>query len=90
MLTTLQYTGPGSSAEWIVEAPTDQELCGQGEDPSSAGICELTPFSSPINFSNLEVTGTAGTATDLVMQQNEGSATPTVITSSSFAVSYGS
>jgi Peptidase A4 family len=88
--TTLQYTGPGSSAEWIVEAPTDPTLCGQGEDPSAAGICALTPFSAPITVSNLEVAGPVGSATDAVMEQNAGTATPSAISNDSFTVGYTS
>lgn len=88
--TTLQYAGPGSLAEWLVDAPTDSTVCGTGQDPSVPGICALTPFSAPITLSNLEVAGTVGSATDVVMEQNAGTATPATISNHSFTIGYTS
>ena len=87
-LTTTAYSGPGSSAEWLVETPRDSATCGQGEDPSSPGICEAIPFSSPITFSNLQVAGTVAQADDTVMQQNEASLTPTTLGPNGFSINY--
>lgn len=86
--TTAHYNVAASTVQWLVWAPTVKSACGQGEDPSSAGICELTPFSSPIVFSNLAVAGPLGTATGSVMEQNEDTATPGAIIASGFSVYY--
>lgn len=86
--TTTAYSGPGSSAEWLVETPTDTADCGQGEDPSSPGICQAIPFSSPITFSNVQVAGTVIQADDTVMQQNEASLTPTTLGPNGFSITY--
>jgi hypothetical protein len=50
------YAGPGSSAEWIVEAPG---VVGQGCGVVVAGAggqCPLAPYSPPVSFSNVGIT----------------------------------
>jgi hypothetical protein len=76
------YDGQDASAEWIVEAPTD--AARQVVDP-------LAPYSPDVTFSQLTATGTEATLTDVIMvQANEQVSTPSPMSSSGFAVAYGS
>ena len=87
--TTVQsYSGPGSSAEWLLQTPIDKTLCGTGEDPSEAGVCQVQPFLSNIQFASLALAGTVGPVTEVAMQQDEGTVTPSAITNSSFSDSF--
>jgi len=73
------YTGPGSSAEWIVEAPT-----------VSGSVTPLAPYSPPVTFSDLRFVGTETTLTELVMvQAGDQVSTPSALTSDAFNVAYG-
>jgi hypothetical protein len=82
------YSGLGSSVEWLLQTPLDQAQCGTREDPSEAGICQVQPFLANIQFASLAVAGTVGQVTEVAMQQNEGTVTPSAITNSSFSDSF--
>jgi hypothetical protein len=89
---TLQsYSGPGTSAEWIVEAPADTQLCGKGVDPKGAtGTCRLAPYSPAINFSGVRFNGTqTGIADDVIVQGGDQIATPSPVINNGFSVAYG-
>jgi hypothetical protein len=74
------YSGPDSSAEWIVEAPTD------GNTDTVYPLADYTPTT----FSGLESTGSETTQTEIVMVQNGVQvSTPSALTSSGFKVAYG-
>lgn len=73
------YSGPLSSAEWIVESP-------------SAGTeLDLAPYTPAVSFSGLSAAGTESTLTRIVMDQNgQQVSTPSSYSSAGFAVAYGS
>lgn len=89
------YTGPGSSAEWVVE---DAGVVGQGCGVivnGSAGQCSLAPYDPPVTFSNLDLGPTAaGTWYDVGLLQNGAEvSTPSALTTNGsgptgFTVSY--
>jgi hypothetical protein len=63
---TLCYAGPGSSAEWIVEAPEEQSTYhGQTEDD----IVPLAGFSPDVSFTNLTTSTTASALNHMTMVQ---------------------
>ncbi len=73
------YTGPGTSAEWIVEAPT-----------VNGSQTTLAPYSPEVDFSGLGFTGTQTTLTEVVMVQAAGQvSTPSALDSNGFNVAYG-
>jgi hypothetical protein len=73
------YTGSGSSAEWILEAPT---LNGQQT--------VLAPYSPDVTFSQLEIAPINTSVTEWVMVQNDLQvSTPSALTSTGFNVAYG-
>jgi hypothetical protein len=75
------YTGPGSSAEWIVEATTRCTIRCE-----TAG---LAPFSPPVAFSNLGMTGPETSLEEDTMVQQAGTvSTPAALTSQGFSVAY--
>lgn len=75
------YVGPGSSAEWILEAPTDQQLCG--------GQCQLAPYSPDVTFSDLGMTGNESTLSQIAMVQDGVQvSTPSALSSTGFDVAY--
>ncbi len=73
------YTGTGSSAEWIVEAPT-----------SLSGIQEtLGAYSPPVSFTNLGASGPQTTLVAVSMVQGGSTvSTPSAMTAAGFSVSY--
>lgn len=74
------YTGPGSSAEWIVEAPTN----------SSGSIIPLAPYAPVVDFSDLRITPVNSTVQELVMvQAGNQVATPSALAPTGFNVAYG-
>jgi hypothetical protein len=74
------YTGPGSTAEWILEAPTT--LSGQQT--------VLAPYSPDVTFNQLEIAPINTSVTEWVMvQSNLQVSTPSALTSSGFEVAYG-
>jgi hypothetical protein len=73
------YTGPGTSAEWIVEAPQ--------VDGSQSTLADYTPTT----FTNLEISGSETSLDEWIMFQNGVQvSTPSTLTSSGFSVAYGS
>jgi len=97
--TQQSYDGPGSSAEWIVEAPVDPEVCGLGVGSNLA--CVMAPYSNPsgnqpgVTFSNLGLTpSTVNTWYQLTTVQNNATvSSPGTLTTSGnnvtgFTVSY--
>jgi hypothetical protein len=89
--TSVPYAGPGSSAEWIVEAPTSTQLCGTGAEPAAwAGICELAPYTPPVAFTNLNESGAASQLVEMVIAQGgEKISVPSQFSPSGFTVTYG-
>ena len=78
-LTDQTYTGPGASAEWIMEAP---EVNG--------AISTLAEYSPDVTFSGIRINGPETTITDIVMVQNNVQvSTPSGFTANGFAVAYG-
>ncbi len=74
------YSGPQTSAEWIVEAPYSQAI----------GVVPLAPFSPPVLWSNVSATATE-VSRDATVIMSSGSivqATPTALSQGSFSVSY--
>jgi Peptidase A4 family len=75
------YSGPGSSAEWIVEATTRCTIRCE-----TAG---LAPYSPAVAFSNLGMNGPeTSLEEDTMLQQGVVVATPTALTSQGFSVAY--
>ena len=78
-----QFTGAGSTAEWIVEAPA---LC-----PSQVQ-CQLTPlapYSPEVVFSKLGMSGPETSLDQVTMVQGqEDVSTPSGLSSAQFSVSY--
>jgi hypothetical protein len=73
------YTGPESTAEWIVEAP---ELNGE--------ITTLAPYTPDVTFSDLGISPVNTTLAEFIMVQAASQvSTPSVLTSSGFNVAYG-
>jgi hypothetical protein len=76
----VSYGGPGASAEWIVEAPTDTET----RQP-----LPLAPYTPAVEFTNLSATGTSSAMTDLVMAQSgQTVSVPSPLTPAGFSVAY--
>jgi len=79
-VTDQTYDGPLTSAEWIVEAPTQNN-----------SVSPLAPYSPEVSFSDLTVIGSETTLTKvLLIQNNQQLSTPSAFTSSGFNVAYGS
>lgn len=83
--TTLSYYGQLTSAEWVVEAPTD------GQTQALETLGQYTP---PVTFKNLGVAGTESELQQIVMYQNDATQTPIATPSpwspTGFTVAYGS
>jgi hypothetical protein len=79
-VTDQTYTGPGLTAEWIVEAPEQ-----------NGSIDTLAPYTPPVTFSNLLITGNQTVLDRIVMDQNDQQvSTPGTFGSTGFSVAYGS
>lgn len=79
------YTGPGSTADFIVEAPEVLSTTG------NATLLPLASFSPATNFTNLQtVGGTSATAALVLVQAGVQVATPSLKSPTGFAVGYGS
>jgi hypothetical protein len=77
----VSYTGPGASAEWILEAPTDSQTGQQ---------LPLAPFGPAVNFSGLSATGGSTTMSEVTMaQEGQEVSAPSALTTSGFSVTYG-
>ena len=77
-----QYSGPGSSAEWIVEATTECRL--------RCRTVALAPYSPPVGFSGLGMTGPQATSLEAItMVQGPGEvSTPSDLSAAGFTVTY--
>ena len=77
---TESYAGAGSSAEWIVEAPTDA---------ATMQIVSVGTF-SPVTFTQLGVSPASGDLTDVTLwQDNNQLGTPSALSANGFTVAYG-
>jgi hypothetical protein len=75
------YTGPMTSAEWIVEAPTDSR---------SGKVLTLGPFTPNVTFTNLQVSGAETSIDDVTcIQSGTTVATPSPLVPAGFTVAYG-
>jgi hypothetical protein len=73
------YSGPASTAEWIVEALT-----------VNGGVSVLAPYSPGVSFSDLGFTGSDTTLEQVEMvQAGLDVSTPSVLTANGFNVAYG-
>jgi len=79
------YTGPGVSAEWIVEATSECQL-----ESSECRTAKLAPYSPQVTFSALGMTGPPATTLQAIsmMQGAQQVATPSALSSDGFSVSY--
>src|SRR5581483_580382 len=80
--TTQSYSGPLTSVEWIVEAPTDA-VSGQLE--------ALGVYAPPVGFTALGETGSVLDLEEVVMvdAQNAPVSTPSPLTAAGFTIAYG-
>jgi hypothetical protein len=77
----VSHTGPGSSAEWILEAPTDSQTGQQ---------LPLAPYGPAVNFSAFSATGGSTAMSEVTMaQENQQVSTPSALTAAGFSVAYG-
>jgi hypothetical protein len=77
----VSYPGPGTSAEWIVEAPTN----GQSNQQLL-----LASYSPAVDFSGLSASGPSSALSEVVMTQDDQQvSTPSALTPAGFAVAYG-
>jgi hypothetical protein len=75
------YTGPGSTAEWVVEATT--------ECRSQCRTSPLAPYSPAVTFSDLGMAGPQKSLDEITMVQGLGAvSTPSAMTPGGFSVSY--
>jgi hypothetical protein len=76
------YHGPGASAEWVVEATTECQL--------RCRTALLAPYTPPVSFSDLGMTGPKPTSIDdiVLMQGVTNVATPSPLVAGAFQVSY--
>jgi len=85
--TEQSYDGPGSYAEWIVEAPTAvEERHGQEQDVQTVPPA----FSTDVHFSGLSASTAAQSLDDVVLIQNGSQLlTPSSLDANGFNVAYG-
>jgi hypothetical protein len=80
--TTQSYSGPGTSAEWILEAPSSG---------ATQTVLTLGAYTPNVTFSNLRFTGTQTSLTKVLMSQGGAIvSTPSALTSNGFTVAYAS
>jgi len=80
------YKGPGTTADYIVEAPSLINATTHASSPQA-----LAAYSPAVKFSGLETEGSiSATAALVLVQGGVQVSTPSVFTSSGFAVAYGS
>jgi hypothetical protein len=78
----VNYTGPATSAEWILEAPMDSQTHQQ---------VPLAPYSPAVDFSGLSTTGNSTSLSKVVMAQDDQQvSTPSALSAAGFSVAYGS
>jgi len=75
------YTGPGSTAEWVVEATTECRF--------QCRTSPLAPYSPAVTFSDLGMAGPQKSLDEITMVQGLGAvSTPSAMTPGGFSVSY--
>jgi hypothetical protein len=75
------YTGPGSTAEWVVEATTECRF--------QCRTSPLAPYSPAVTFSDLGMAGPQKSLDEITMVQGLGAvSTPSAMTLGGFSVSY--
>ncbi|MGC2208099.1 MAG: G1 family glutamic endopeptidase [Candidatus Dormiibacterota bacterium] len=78
-VTDQTYTGPGTSVEWIVEAP---EVGGL--------ITSLADYTPAVTFTGLSLTGAQNMLNEWIMYQGDVQvSTPSTLNATGFAVAYG-
>jgi hypothetical protein len=76
-----QYTGPGSTAEWVVEATT--------ECRSQCRTSPLVPYWPAVSFTDLGMAGPQQSLQEITMVQGpETVSTPSAINANGFTVTY--
>ena len=89
----IAYTGPASTAEWIVEDPGFSAIpCGQTAPVYGRGQCPMPPFAPSVSFSALDLSPTSAVnkASALTMTVNGVPvATPSMVTDLSQLLSNG-
>lgn len=83
------YRGARSSAEWILEAPTNSFACGAGVDPwVVVGLCPMPPY-SPVAFFQLGVTGHSARIWPIEMvQEGHSVSAPSELLGNAFGLIY--
>jgi hypothetical protein len=82
------YGGPASSAEWVVEAPTDSSACMDG-GPLTPGVCQVAPYSPPVSFTDIHIGGSASRLTaDSLEEGRTAVSVPSPLTTDGFMVTY--
>jgi hypothetical protein len=82
------YSGPASSAEWVLEAPTDSSAC-KDDGPLTPGVCQLAPYSPPVSFTELHIGGSAtGLTAESLEEGGTPVSTPSPLTTDGFIVAY--
>ena len=75
------YTGPGSTAEWVVEATTECRF--------QCRTSPLAPYSPAVTFSDLGMAGPQKSLDEITMVQGLGAvSTPSAMAPAGFSVSY--
>ena len=77
-----QYSGAGSSVDWVVEAATQCEI--------SCHVSQAAPYSPPVVFSALGMSGPENTGLDEVtmVQGGQSVSTPSALAADGFTVTY--
>ncbi len=82
------YGGPASSAEWVVEAPTDSSACPDG-GLLTPGVCQVAPYSPPVSFTDLHIGGSATRLTAESLEEGTSVVSaPSPLTTGGFVVAY--
>ena len=94
------YTGAGSTAEYVVDAPSSVPCSLKPTQATATASCTTTPieaikalgfYSPAVQFTNLHTVGDASrTAAVLLVQNGVQVSTPSVMTPAGFTVAYGS
>lgn len=80
--TDQSYNGSGTTAEWIVEAPTSEQ---------TGSVLTLGQYTPNVTFSSLGITGSESTITSVeLVQQDIITSVPSGLSPNGFSVAYGS
>ena len=79
--TNQTYTGPGASAEWIVEAPTSA---------STGALEDFGDYVPDVTFSGLGITGPQSSIGEVILSSGGAQlSVPSALTANGFSVAYG-